>query len=115
MSVKSYKNYSKIYEAKLQECDFFTENQITTEDIINPLESLITDEFISRIDENWFGDTWEKGKKFVKGVYTNVKDAIGKFFNGVVNFFKNFSLVKLAKSIWNKIKEIGTADRKSVV
>jgi hypothetical protein len=109
MSVKSYKNYSKIYEAKLQECDFFTENQITTEDIINPLESLITDEFISRIDENWFGDTWEKGKKFVKGVYTNVKDAIGKFFNGVVNFFKNFSLVKLAKSIWNKIKEIGTA------
>jgi hypothetical protein len=109
MSVKSYKNYSKIYEAKLQECEFFTENQVTTEDIINPLEDLITEDFISRIDENWLGDTWEKGKKFVKGVYTSVKDAISRFFTGVVNFFKNFSITKLIKSIWTKIKEIGTA------
>lgn len=109
MSVKSYKNYSKIYEAKLQECEFFTENQVTTEDIINPLEDLITEDFISRIDENWFTDTWEKGKKFVKGVYTSVKDAISRFFTGVVNFFKNFSITKLIKSIWTKIKEIGTA------
>lgn len=109
MSVKNYKNYSKIYEAKLQECDFFTENQVTTEDIINPLEDLITEDFISRIDENWFTDTWEKGKKFVKGVYTSVKDAISRFFTGVVNFFKNFSITKLIKSIWTKIKEIGTA------
>lgn len=82
------------------ECQFLTDQNITAEDIINPLESLITEEFI--------GNLIQKGKQAVSNVYTNVKDAISKFFTGVVNFFKNFSLSKLAGSIFNKIKEIGT-------
>lgn len=100
MRVQSFTNYSKLYEAKLMECEFLTEQNITAEDIINPLESLITEEFI--------GNLIQKGKQAVSNVYTNVKDAISKFFTGVVNFFKNFSLKKLAGSIYNKIKEIGT-------
>jgi len=82
------------------ECQFLTDQNITAEDIINPLESLITEEFIKNLIQ--------KGKQAVSNVYTNVKDAISKFFTGVVNFFKNFSLSKLAGSIFNKIKEIGT-------
>lgn len=100
MRVQSFTNYSKLYEAKLMECQFLTDQNITAEDIINPLESLITEEFI--------GNLIQKGKQAVSNVYTNVKDAISKFFTGVVNFFKNFSLSKLAGSIFNKIKEIGT-------
>lgn len=100
MRVQNFNNYSKLYEAKLQECEFLVEQNITAEDIINPLESLITEEFI--------GNLIQKGKQAVSNVYTNVKDAISKFFTGVVNFFKNFSLSKLAGSILGKIKEIGT-------
>lgn len=100
MRVQSFTNYSKLYEAKLMECQFLTDQNITAEDIINPLESLITEEFIKNLIQ--------KGKQAVSNVYTNVKDAISKFFTGVVNFFKNFSLSKLAGSIFNKIKEIGT-------
>lgn len=100
MRVQSFTNYSKLYEAKLMECQFLTEQNITAEDIINPLESLITEEFI--------GKFIQKGKQAVSNVYSNVKDAISKFFTGVVNFFKNFSLSKLAGSILSKIKEIGT-------
>ena len=100
MRVQSFTNYSKLYEAKLMECQFLTDQNITAEDIINPLESLITEEFIKNLIQ--------RGKQAVSNVYTNVKDAISKFFTGVVNFFKNFSLSKLAGSIFNKIKEIGT-------
>ena len=100
MRVQNFTNYSKLYEAKLMECQFLTEQNITADDIINPLESLITEEFI--------GNLIQKGKQAVSNVFTNVKDAISKFFTGVVEFFKNFSLKKLAGSIFNKIKEIGT-------
>ena len=82
------------------ECQFLTEQNITADDIINPLELLITEEFIKNLIQ--------KGKQAVSNVFTNVKDAISKFFTGVVEFFKNFSLKKLAGSIFNKIKEIGT-------
>ena len=100
MRVQNFTNYSKLYEAKLMECQFLTEQNITADDIINPLESLITEEFI--------GNLIQKGKQAVSNVFTSVKDAISKFFTGVVEFFKNFSLKKLAGSIFNKIKEIGT-------
>ena len=100
MRVQNFTNYSKLYEAKLMECQFLTEQNITADDIINPLELLITEEFISNLIQ--------KGKQAVSNVFTNVKDAISKFFTGVVEFFKNFSLKKLAGSIFNKIKEIGT-------
>ena len=100
MRVQNFTNYSKLYEAKLMECQFLTEQNITADDIINPLESLITEEFI--------GNLIQKGKQAVSNVFANVKDAISKFFTGVVEFFKNFSLKKLAGSIFNKIKEIGT-------
>lgn len=104
MKIQSFSNYSKLYEAKLAECEFLTEQNITADDIINPLESLITEEFIGK----WLKDKWEKGKQVAKDVYTNVKDALGRVFDGIVNFFKNFSLKKLLGSIWEKIKEIGT-------
>ena len=100
MRVQNFTNYSKLYEAKLMECQFLTEQNITADDIITPLELLITEEFISNLIQ--------KGKQYVSNVFTNVKDAISKFFTGVVEFFKNFSLKKLAGSIFNKIKEIGT-------
>ena len=100
MRVQKFTNYSKLYEAKLMECQFLTEQNITADDIITPLESLITEEFINNLIQ--------KGKQAISNVYTNVKDAISKFFTGVVEFFKNFSLKKLAGSIFNKIKEIGT-------
>lgn len=100
MRVQNFTNYSKLYEAKLMECQFLTEQNITADDIINPLESLITEEFISNLIQ--------KGKQAVSNVFTNVKDAISKLFTGIVEFFKNFSLKKLAGSIFNKIKEIGT-------
>lgn len=100
MRVQNFTNYSKLYEAKLMECQFLTEQNITADDIINPLELLITEEFIKNLIQ--------KGKQAVSNVFTNVKDAISRFFTGVVEFFKNFSLKKLAGSIFNKIKEIGT-------
>ena len=100
MRVQNFTNYSKLYESKLMECQFLTEQNITADDIITPLESLITEEFINNLIQ--------KGKQAISNVYTNVKDAISKFFTGVVEFFKNFSLKKLAGSIFNKIKEIGT-------
>lgn len=107
MRVKDFSNYTKLYESKLMECEFFVEQNVTSEDIIRPLEDLITEEFIDKLIQ--------KGKEFagkvgqtVKNVASNVKTAVGNFFGSVVNFFKNFSLKKLASSIYNKIKEIGS-------
>lgn len=107
MKVKDFSNYTKLYESKLMECDFFVEQKITSEDIIGPLEDLITEEFIGKL--------LQKGKEFAgrvgqaaKNVAQNVSSAVGKFFGGVVSFFKNFSLSKLAGSIYSKIKEIGS-------
>ena len=40
MRVQNFTNYSKLYEAKLMECQFLTEQNITADDIITPLELL---------------------------------------------------------------------------
>jgi hypothetical protein len=104
MKVQNFTIYTKLYEAKLAECDFLSEQNITADDIIIPLEGLITEEFIGK----WLKDKWEKGKQVAKDVYTDVKTAVSNFFSKIVDFFKNFSLKKLASSIWNKIKEIGS-------
>jgi hypothetical protein len=109
MQIKNFSNHSneyvKLYESKLSQCEFLSEQKITANDIINPLEDLITEEFIKkmidRIGDSKFGQT-------VKNVASTVKTAVSNFFNGVVNFFKNFSFKKLIGGIVNKIKEIGS-------
>lgn len=105
MKLQNFSNYSKLYETKLLECNFLTEQNITAQDIILPLEDLINEEFIGQ----WLKDKWQKGKQAAKDVYKSVKTAVANWFSKVVDFFKNFSLSKLTSSIWSKIKEIGAA------
>lgn len=105
MRVKNFKNYSKVYESKLMECEFFTESNIEAGDIISPIEDLINEEFIDKLIDRAKNSRIGKA---VGDVYTNVKDAISKVFNGVVNFFKNFSLKKMFNAVYGKIKEIGS-------
>ena len=107
MKVQNFSNYTMLYEAKLAECEFLTEQNITADDIINPIEDLITEEFLDKLVTNVKSAASAVGDA-AKKVYTNVKDALSKVFSGIVNFFKNFSIKKLLGSIWNKIKEIGT-------
>ena len=109
MRVNNFSNYTKMYESRLQECEFFREQNITADDIIKPLEELITEDFIEFILNEGISDWWEKGKAAAKNIYKNVKDAISSFFGKIVDFFKNFSISKMIGSIWNKIKEIGSA------
>ena len=108
MRVNNFSNYTKMYETKLQECEFFREQNITADDIINPLEGLVTQEFLDfYLKEgivDWAKNAWAGTKK----VFNTVKDAISAFFGKIVDFFKNFSLSKLISGIWNKIKEIGS-------
>ena len=117
MRVNNFSNYTKMYESRLQECEFFREQNITADDIITPLEDLVNEEFLDYfMNENWVGDIWSGTKKVAgqvwdgtKKVFNTVKDAISAFFGKIVDFFKNFSLSKMIGAIWNKIKEIGTA------
>lgn len=106
MRVQNYTNYSKLYEAKLMECQFLKEQNITADDIIKPLESLITEEFVKNFVET--------GKLNEENIFTNIKNLISKFFTGVVNFFKNFSIKKLASSIFDSIKKIGSKTWNSI-
>lgn len=112
MRVNNFSNYTKMYETKLQECEFFREQNITADDIIKPLEDLVTEEFLDfYLKEgivDWVKDTAKNVWDGTKKVYNTVKDAISAFFGKIVDFFKNFSLTKMISSIWNKIKEIGT-------
>ena len=114
MRVNNFSNYTKMYETKLQECEFFREQNITADDIINPLEGLVTQEFLDfYLKEgivDWAKNAWAGTKK----VFNTVKDAISAFFGKVVDFFKNFSLSKLISGIWNKIKEIGSKTWNSI-
>ena len=114
MRVNNFSNYTKMYETKLQECEFFREQNITADDIINPLEGLVTQEFLDfYLNEgivDWAKNAWAGTKK----VFNTVKDAISAFFGKVVDFFKNFSISKLISGIWNKIKEIGSKTWNSV-
>ena len=117
MRVNNFSNYTKMYESRLQECDFFREQNITADDIITPLEDLVNEEFLDYfMNENWVGDLWAGTKKVAgqvwdgtKKVFNTVKDAIAAFFGKIVDFFKNFSLSKLISGIWEKIKSIGSA------
>jgi hypothetical protein len=117
MRVNNFSNYTKMYESRLQECEFFRDQNITADDIITPLEDLVNEEFLDYfMNENWVGDLWDGTKKVAgqvwdgtKKVFNTVKDAISAFFGKIVDFFKNFSLTKMISAIWNKIKEIGTA------
>ena len=110
MNVKNYsnyKNYSRLYEAKLNECPFLLQENITADDIISPLEGLITEEFIKKMISSLRQGASNVANK-VKGVYQDVKTAVTNLFSGVVNFFQNFSFKKLISAIYTKIKEIGT-------
>ena len=117
MRVNNFSNYTKMYESRLQECDFFREQNITADDIITPLEDLVNEEFLDYfMNENWASDLWAGTKKVAgqvwdgtKKVFNTVKDAIAAFFGKIVDFFKNFSLSKLISGIWEKIKSIGSA------
>ena len=112
MRVNNFSNYTKMYESRLQECDFFREQNITADDIITPLEDLVNEEFLDYfMNENWASDLWAGTKKVAgqvwdgtKKVFNTVKDAIAAFFGKIVDFFKNFSLSKLISGIWEKIK-----------
>ena len=107
MKVKNYSTYStysKLYESKLIESRFFSEENISVEDIIKPIEGLITEELIGK----WLKDKYQQGKAAVKSVIKGLGDVISRVFNGVVNFFKNFSIKKLISAVSQKIKEIGS-------
>jgi len=104
---EDYTKYSKLFESKLIECDFLREQKITVEDIIYPLEDMITEEFIGKLIDKG-KQLFQKGKEAVKSVATKVKNVVSKLFGGVVSFFKNFSIKKLISGIYNKIKELGS-------
>ena len=84
MRVNNFSNYTKMYETKLQECEFFREQNITADDIINPLEGLVTQEFLDFYLNEGIVD-WVK-EKFSK---------IGEYFNKL----KGEALVSIAASI----------------
>ena len=106
MNTGDYSNYIKLYESRLAQCEFLSEQNLTADDIIRPLEDLITEEFLNKLLQKGKEAIGKFGKT-VSNVTKNVGQAIGNFFTGIVNFFKNFSLKKLASSIFSKIKEIG--------
>jgi hypothetical protein len=95
-----YSKYSKIYEARLSECEFLKESNVTVEDIIRPIEDLITEEFLGKLISKG-KEIYQKGKQAVKNIAS-------KLFGGVVNFFKNFSLKKLISGLYNFVKKIGS-------
>lgn len=100
-----YKMYRRLHESKLLESQFLVEQNVTPDDILDPLKDLITEEFIKKFIKN----TYDKGKKIVSNVAKGIGNFFSKLYSGVVNFFKNFSLKKLINGLVGKIKEIGTA------
>jgi hypothetical protein len=102
-----YSKYSKIYESRLMECEFLKENNVTPEDILTPIEDLITEEFIGKLISKG-KDLFNKGKEAVSNIATKVKNIASKLFGGVVNFFKNFSIKKLLGGLYDMVKKLGT-------
>lgn len=104
MEIKKYSDYSKVYESRLLECDFLKEQNITIGDIVNPLEDIITEEFIGK----WIKDKAASGNKLAAGalkvgqVAKNIAAAVSKVFTSV---FKSFGLDKLTNAIKNYIKD----------
>lgn len=102
-----YSKYSKIYESRLMECEFLKENNVTPEDILTPIEDLITEEFIGKLVSKG-KELLTKGKDAVANIATKVKNIASKLFGGVVNFFKNFSIKKLLGGLYDMVKKLGT-------
>lgn len=102
-----YSKYSKIYESRLMECEFLKENNVTPEDILTPIEDLITEEFIGKLVSKG-KELLNKGKEAVSNIASKVKNIASKFFGGVVNFFKNFSIKKLLGGLYDMVKKLGT-------
>lgn len=102
MGVYKFKDYSKLYELKLNDCEFLSEQNVTADDIIKPLEELFTQEVIDVYISEGIISSIKTGLGKVKDFFVN----IGK---GVYNFFKNFSLTKLTSSIIEGIKKWGSA------
>ena len=102
-----YSKYSKIYESRLMECEFLKESNVTPEDILVPIEDLITEEFLGKLISKG-GELLKKGKDAIGNIATNVKNIVSKIFGGVVNFFKNFSIKKLIGGLYDMVKKLGT-------
>ena len=102
-----YSKYSKLYESKLAECEFLKENNVTPEDILTPIEDLITEEILGKLFSKG-KEMLSKGKEAIGNIAKNVKNIASKFFGGVVNFFKNFSLKKLIGGLYNMVKKLGS-------
>jgi hypothetical protein len=100
MKVKKYSDYSKLYEAKLLECEFLKEQNITLSDIVDPLQDLINEEFIKKLFQKAAKGAAAVGKAVVN-VAKNVANAVSNTFKSV---FKFFGLDKLTKAISNYIK-----------
>ena len=110
MEIKSFSNYQGIYESKINEVIFFKENNVTANDILLPLEDLLTEEFIGKMLSK--GADWVKKKgqqigKFAKDTYQKVKTAVVNAFKSVVDFFKDFSFKKLKDAVVNTVRNIG--------
>jgi hypothetical protein len=108
MKINKYSDYSRLYESRLLECQFLKEQNITLSDIVDPLEDLITEEFIKK----WLQNKAAGGSKLAKGalavgkavgdIAKNIASAVSNAFNTV---FKAFGLDKLTKAISNYIKD----------
>jgi len=101
MSFYKFKDYSALYEMKLNECEFLSEQNITAEDIIKPIESLFTQEVVDIYISEGIISSLKSGLGKVKDFFVNIGKAVS-------NFFKNFSLSKLTSSITDSIKKWGT-------
>lgn len=99
--------YSKIYESNLTDCEFFKENNITAQEIITPIEDMITEEFINKLISG-AKDVFQKGKQVVKNIAAKAKNFIMKFASGVKDFFKNFSITKMLSGIATYVKKMGS-------
>ena len=101
MSFYKFKDYSALYEMKLNECEFLSEQNITADDIIKPIENLFTQEVVDIYISEGIISSLKSGLGKVKDFFVNIGKAVS-------NFFKNFSLSKLTSSITDSIKKWGT-------
>ena len=100
MSFYKFKDYSALYEMRLNQCEFLSEQNITAEDIIRPIENLFTQEVVDIYISEGIISSLKSGLGKVKDFFTNIGKAVS-------NFFKNFSLSKLTSSITDSIKKWG--------
>jgi hypothetical protein len=89
------------------ECDFLVEQNITLGDIIDPLEDIITEEFIG----DWLRKKAAGGSKLAQtalnvggSIASGVKNLAQKIGGAFSAVFKFFGLAKLTKAIGNYIK-----------